>query len=212
MLTPHGFTTPKCRLDTLILTILTHSQPLYLSVSCLSDPVDVLVFCWHVRCGNSEMTTWVCRSEWLFLPLWSVILVGVIMWSTAGSRLSPKLCLLTGQGGTVLWWWEISVGWGNGGGSTCLVNLSFASSCLAVSLWFYWPSQEITLVWLYSECNWIATWTSHWCLKFKQHTSCFSIEWLNIWNMLISAVTAQTQAIVLKSGWCTNTWQICSDR
>lgn len=72
------------------------------------------------------------------------------------------------------------------GGSTCLANACFAKSHLIVSLFFfYWPGQEITLVWLYSECNWIATWTGalspmlkvqtaylllfHWVVRYLEH-------------------------------------------
>lgn len=57
MLAADGFTTPKCRLDAAILSISTHGEPLCLSVSRLSGHAEVCMFSWHVRCGNSEMTT-----------------------------------------------------------------------------------------------------------------------------------------------------------
>lgn len=57
MLAADGFTTPKCCLDAAILSISTHGEPLCLSVSRLSGHAEVCMFSWHVRCGNSEMTT-----------------------------------------------------------------------------------------------------------------------------------------------------------
>lgn len=92
----------------------------------------------------------------------------------------------------------------------------FASSYLAAPLvLFYFIEWVRKSCW--SDCTVSVTGSlhgrvlCHWCLKFKQHASCFSTEWSNIWNMLISAVRAQTLPIVLRAGWCWDRWQICSD-
>lgn len=87
MLTAHGFTTPKCRPDAMILTVSTHGQLLCLSIPRLSGPADEYMSGWHVRCGNAEMPT--CSLRGYFCTPWSVNLVGVIMWSSAGWPLSP---------------------------------------------------------------------------------------------------------------------------
>lgn len=65
MLTADGFTTPKCRLDTVILTVSTHGQPLCLSISRPSG----LLMC---ACFAGTWVKWLAvrRSAWLFLPLW----------------------------------------------------------------------------------------------------------------------------------------------
>lgn len=69
------------------------------------------------------------------------------------------------------------------GGSTCLANAGFASSHLAASLFFLIDSLRKSHS---SDCTVSVTGSlhrrvlCHWCLKFKQHTSCFSIEWSDI--------------------------------
>lgn len=74
----------------------------------------------------------------------------------------------------------------------------FARSCLAASLLFYWLSQEITLVWLYS-----VTGSLQEQVIDAESSNCILPAFLQggqiSQNMLISAFTAQTQAIVFES-------------
>lgn len=175
LLTPDGFTTPKCWLDTIIHTVSTHSQPLCLFVPCLSGSADVRMFLKPVSC--------VWLSGYFYPAERSP--------GTHYSVAQAECVYCRNWVGQCFWLQEISVGSG-----CCSVTVGSARSYTTLLLLLITAGSHTALRLQWVQLLLHERALCYWCLKFQQRTSCFPTVWSDF-NVPASAVGARTSATTL---------------